>query len=178
MWSTCRTTLDAALGGEGRQATSTAPTTPATIRRAAGRLRDWDVKLLRRISGLDVAATRRTIQSRNRVMSAGVQNETCRGSKMRLVQSENLPSVPVPPHAGDSPTGEPYAGDRHVRFGGRGGRHRPPYPDSRENPTQLCLFALGRRRTDSSRKPEGDPRMAGTARMKKPFSAESSSPAP
>src|ERR1035437_7120726 len=32
-------------------------------------------------------------QENNKEMSAGVQNETCCGNKMRLVQSENFPRI-------------------------------------------------------------------------------------
>jgi hypothetical protein len=34
----------------------------------------------------------------------------------------------VSPVRGDSSTGEPDAGDPHVRFGGRGSVNRSPYP--------------------------------------------------
>jgi hypothetical protein len=37
-------------------------------------------------------------------------------------------SAPVPPFAGDSSTGEPDAGNPHVRFGGRGGANPPSLP--------------------------------------------------
>ena len=34
----------------------------------------------------------------------------------------------VNPLCGELPTGEPYAGEPHVRFGGRGDRHQPVFP--------------------------------------------------
>jgi len=54
-------------------------------------------------------------------------------------------SGPAPPAAGDTPTGEPYAGNPPVRFGGRGGRKRPSLP--------LCACVKLMRLTDGRSSP-------------------------
>jgi len=48
---------------------------------------------------------------------------------------------PASPLAGQPPTGEPYAGDPHVRFGGRGDRDSPVLPTPIQRPAPAVADA-------------------------------------